>query len=151
MSETNPEVDRLRADVGTWDVTLAIRPEPDADPVTITGVATNRMVGNWLVADISTESGFAGHGVYGWDEASGSYVAAWVDTAAPGMAHGEGTWDDEAATMTYVMGVQVRRDTVVYHETFHREDDDTRDYRNVMTSPDGVEYVAIHATHRRRS
>ncbi len=149
----------LAESVGVWDVTLEIRMGPDVPAQTTTGVATNRMLaGRWLLTDQVTESGFAGHGVYGWDAAADAYVAVWVDNAGGGMARGHGTWDPATRTVTYEMSVEVPDRTVTYREVTQSIDDDTRVYRNLMPLADGSgasgasggELEVIKATYRRR-
>jgi hypothetical protein len=141
----------LAGDVGTFDSLLEITPYPGADPVRTAGVATNRLVGGrWLVSDQSTDSGFEGHGVYGWDPAAGSYVSAWVDAMGGGIARGTGTWDAEAATMTYEVTVEFGGRTVTYQEITERHPDGSRTYRNVTALPDGGTHATIVATYRPR-
>jgi hypothetical protein len=145
-------VARLADDVGTWDTELEITPYPGAPVNRTTGTAVNRLVGGlWLVTDQSTESGFEGHGVYGWDPGAGCYVATWVDVAGAGMARGTGTWDEAERTMTYKLEVGLSSgDAVRYREVTQVVDEGTRIYRNLMPTPDGGEHEVIRATFRRR-
>jgi hypothetical protein len=144
-------VARLADDVGAWDVNLEIRPGPDVEPIVTTGVATNRLVGGrWLVVDISTASGFEGHGVYGWNPTIGSYVGSWVDSMGPSIAEAVGSWDPDSRTMSYEVAVAYQGQTIVYREVTLRPDADTREYQNLMPAPDGTEFPAITATYRRR-
>lgn len=141
----------LAEDVGTWDARLELRFGPDAEPTTTAGVADYRMVGGkWLVGDITTESGFAGHGVWGWSPERDCYVGIWVDVAGAGMSDLTGTWDAANATMTYEARLSFQGITTVYWEITRRVDADTREYRNLMKTPDGKEYEALSATYRRR-
>jgi hypothetical protein len=146
-------VARLAADVGTWDSELTITPAPGAEPNRTTGTAVNRLVGGrWLVSDQVTESGFEGHGVYGWDEAAGGYVATWVDIGGAGMARGTGRWDEAGRTLTFDMEVTPPSgQTVRYREVTTRVDDDTRTYENLMPAHDGGEHAVIRGTYRRRA
>lgn len=141
----------LAADVGTFDTELVIRPYPGADPVRTVGVATNKLVGGrWLVSDQATNSGFEGHGVYGWDPAAGTFVSAWVDAMGGGIARGTGTWDAGAATMTYDVAVDFGSQTVHYREITERHADGSRTYRNVTATPGGGTHEMIRATFRPR-
>jgi hypothetical protein len=150
--DTRTPTSVLKAEVGVWDLVMTLREAPDSEPRTVSGTATSRMLGDqWLITDVTTSSGFAGHGVFGWDRASDAFLATWVDSGGTGIAHGEGVWDDASHTMTYVMGMQQRRDMVVYHRVMRYVDADTLEYRAVVTAPDGTEYDAIQATYRRRS
>ena len=87
--ETMAALAVLAEDVGTWDTELSITPYPGADPQLTRGAAVSRLVGGrWLVTDQRTESGFEGHGVYGWNQDLGAYVSAWVDIMGGGIARG---------------------------------------------------------------
>jgi Protein of unknown function (DUF1579) len=150
---TTAALARLTADVGTWDVELTITPAPGAEANHTLGTAVNRLVGGrWLVSDQVTESGFEGHGVYGWDEGGGGYVATWVDIGGAGMARGTGRWQEADRTTTYDMEVTLPNgQTVRYREVTTRVDDDTRTYENLMPAPDGGEHAVIRGTYRRRA
>lgn len=143
---------RLAADVGTWDSELEVTPAPGAPVNRTTGTVVSRLVGGrWLVTDQVTESGFEGHGVYGWDPGPGEYVAVWVDVGGAGMARGTGRWDERDRTTTYVMEVALPGGrTVRYREVTTLVDDDTRTYVNLMPTPDDGEHEVIRATFRRR-
>lgn len=143
---------RLAGEVGTWDSELEITPAPGAPVNRTTGTVVSRLVGGrWLVTDQATESGFEGHGVYGWDPGSGENVATWVDVGGAGVATGTGTWDEGDRTTTYVMEVALPGGrTVRYREVTTVVDADTRTYVNLMPTPDGGEHPVIRATFRRR-
>jgi hypothetical protein len=140
----------LHKDLGTWDTELTITPYPGATPTVTRGVTTNRLVGGrWMVTDHETESGFAGHGIFGWDPTAGHYVGTWVDSMGPGIARGVGTWDPGAAVMTYAMQVEVAGKEYRYTERMRTVEDGLHEYSNVVPVPDG-EHEVIHATYRRR-
>jgi hypothetical protein len=144
-------IEVLAQDVGEWDTELEISPGPGTEPIRTKGRTVNRIVGGrWLVSDHTTESGFEGHGVYGWDPTAARYVGIWVDTAGAGIARSEGDWDADARTMTLHAAVEHEGRTIRYREITERVDESTRVYRNVMPTPDGGEYVAIKATYHRR-
>jgi Protein of unknown function (DUF1579) len=143
---------RLADDVGTWDTELEITPYPGAPINATTGTAVNRLVGGrWLVTDQATASGFEGHGVYGWDPATGGYVATWVDVGGGGMARGTGTWDAGERATTYNLETTLPDgSTVRYREVTRVVDDDTRTYSNLMPTPEGGEHEVIRGVYRRR-
>jgi hypothetical protein len=141
----------LQNTVGDWDIDLTVTPFPGADVHRTTGTATNRLAaGRWLVSDVTMESGFSGHGVYGWDPGQDAYVAVWVDAASAGIAEATGTWDEASRTMTYDFEVEVQGQTVRYREVRQSLDDGSQLYRNLRTMPDGSEHEVIRATYRRR-
>jgi Protein of unknown function (DUF1579) len=138
-------------DVGEWDVELQVTPYPGADINRTAGVAVNRMVGGrWLVSDLTTDSGFTGHGVYGWDPAQRAYVGIWVDAMSGGIAQGTGGWDEASRTMTYDFEVELQDQMVRYREVTQALEDGTQVYRNLRTMPGGREHEIIRATYRRR-
>jgi Protein of unknown function (DUF1579) len=140
----------LHKDLGTWDTELTITPYPGAAQAVTRGVTTTRLLGGlWLVTDHETESGFVGHGIFGWDPAAGHYVATWVDSMGPGIARGTGTWDADRRVMTYEMQVEVAGKVFRYTERMRTVEDGLHEYSNVVPVPDG-EHEVIHATYRRR-
>ncbi|HKA70008.1 MAG TPA: DUF1579 family protein [Actinomycetes bacterium] len=162
MSETRDEAELaarveaattvLRADVGTWDAELEVTPAPGMAPVRSKGVATTRLVGDrWLVVDIESDGGFAGHGVYGWDAALGEYVSIWVDSMQSSPARGRGRWDPATATMTYEVEAWNAGQVIRYREQTERVSDDTHVYRNLLPTPDGGEFEMIRTVYRRRT
>ena len=141
----------LEMDVGEWDAEVEVRPGPDAAPLRQTGLASNRLVaGKWLVVDYRADSGFEGHGIYGWDEAKGKYTGAWVDSMQTCIARSEGTWDADARTMSYVTEATHRGRIIRYRELRQFLDDGTRLYRNLVPLPDGGEFEMIRTVYRRR-
>lgn len=142
----------LRADVGTWDAELEVTPGPGMAPIRSKGVATTRLVGDrWLVVDIESDGGFAGHGVYGWDAATGEYVSLWVDSMQSSPARGRGRWDPATATMTYEVEAWNAGQIIHYREQTERVSADTHVYRNVLPTPDGGEFEMIRTVYRRRT
>jgi hypothetical protein len=140
-------------DVGTWDAELDIRPGPNAAVAHQKGVATNRLIGGgrWLVVDYRADSGFEGHGIYGWDATTGRYTGVWVDSMQTAIARGEGTWDPEARTMTFDVQVTHGGRTVRYREITEKRTDGTQIYRNLVPTPDGGEFEMIRTVYRRRA
>jgi hypothetical protein len=144
------EVAVLEAFVGTWDGEVTIRPGPTAEPVSMTGVSTSRLVaGKWLIIEYRASSGFEGSGMYGWDPSLGKYVGSWVDTALSSIARSEGTWDAAARTLDLVTQAAHEGRTIRYREQRQIIDDRTQLYRSLIPSPQG-EFEMIHALYRRR-
>lgn len=138
-------------DVGTFDVSLEVRPGP-GEPQLSKGVATGRLIsgGTWLVVDFKNETtGFEGHGVYGWDAAKGCYVGNWVDDMRPFMAIAEGTWDPATRTMTWLTDCPSPHGPMRLRETMQSVDDSTQIMRVFIPSPSG-DFEMITATYRRR-
>ncbi len=138
-------------DLGTWDAELEIWPTPGAPGMKQKGTAENRMVGGrWMVMDFRAESGFEGHGVYGYDAALGRYVSVWVDGAGGGMARGLGTWDAAARKMTFESEAAHGGKAVRYREITETIEDGLQIYHHFVPTPDG-EHEMIRTTYRRRA
>jgi len=139
-------------DVGVWDVEMQIRPAPGVPPVRLAGVSMNRRIGGgrWLVVDHRAESGFEGHGIYGWDPSTGKYTGAWVDSTQTSITRSEGTWDAAARTMTFLTTGTHGDKQIGYREITESMADGTRVYRNMIPTPDGGEFEMIRAVYRRK-
>lgn len=138
-------------DIGTWDIELTVTPAPGAPSVVQRATTENRMLGGrWLIVDYRAESGFEGHGVYGWDDAKRSYIGTWVDSMQGGVARSTGTWDAKSRTMSFVtQGAQQGRN-FRYREVSQLLEDGMQLYTNLVPTPEGGEFEMIRATHRRR-
>lgn len=140
----------LDKDVGAWDAELEIWPGPGAPGQRQRGRADNRRVGGWLIVDFRADSGFEGHGVYGWDAEAGRYTGVWVDGLGGGMARATGTWDAATRTMTYTAEASVGGQRRRYREQTTTIDADTLAYRHLVPMPDGSEHTLMTITYRRR-
>lgn len=98
----------LKRDVGLWDAEVTIWPQgPQAEPVSSTGVETNRLMGDglWLISNFKGEAGgqkFEGHGQFGYDPIRRKYVGTWVDSMSPFLNTMEGTYDPSSQTLTMI-------------------------------------------------
>lgn len=154
LSQTIAEATEVfQKDVGDWEVTMEIRPAPGAPPIVIRGTSANRRIGGgrWLVIDHKAESGFEGHGIYGWDASTGKYTGAWVDSTQTCITRSEGTWDAAARTMTFVTTGTHGEKPIRYREITESKEDGTRVYRNLVPMPNGEEFEMIRAVYRRKS
>lgn len=149
IAEKNEVFER---DVGTWHGESLVRPTPGATPIHMKGVYRNRRIagGRWLVVDYQSDSGFEGHGVYGWNPGRGMYVGIWVDSTESVLARSEGVWDGTTRTMTYVTEAEREGGTFRYRETMQEQEDGSLLYRNLMPAPDGGEFEMIRIVCRRR-
>ena len=141
----------LESDVGTWDAEVIVRPGPGAPEQRSKGVSVQRLVGGrWLVADFKNETGFEGHGIFGWDDARKGFVGTWVDGMRNFLAVMEGAYDADARTMTYRANARLPDGrTLAWREVTERPDDDTRIFRQFWALPGG-EHEMMTVTYRRR-
>ena len=80
--------DALKNDVGTWDATLKIWPQPNAKPLESKAVEKNELLpgGQWLVSRFEGNFGgmkFVGVGTWGYDPVEKKYVGTWIDNMTP--------------------------------------------------------------------
>ncbi len=137
-------------DVGTWDADVEVHPAPGAPSVRLKGVSTNRLVGRFLVVDYSADSGFEGHGFYGWDPAKQRYTGAWIDSMQECIGRSEGSWDAATRTMTFETEATHDGRAIRYREITQTRADGTQLYRNIVKLPDGSDFEMIRTVYRRR-
>jgi hypothetical protein len=140
-------------DVGLWDAEVEIHPGPGAPSLKMKAVSENRRIagGRWLIVDYKADTGFEGHGVYGWDDARGIYVGTWVDSMQTAIARSEGSWDPATRTMSFVTEISHQGRVLRYREVTQTIEDGVQVYRNLVPATDGGEFEMIRATYRRRT
>jgi hypothetical protein len=147
-----PELSILARDAGVWDAEITIHPGPNAPPVPSRGVSTNRLAcgGRWLIADFKNETGFEGHGVYGYDPAKRAYVSTWVDNMRSFLVVATGHYDPDRRVMTSTSeGNLPDGRTLRWREETEVVDDDTRVFRQFFPGPDG-EFQTMTVKYTRR-
>lgn len=138
-------------DVGVWDIELTVTAAPGAASVLQRSTAENRIVGErWLISDHRGESGFAGHGIYGWDDEKRVYTGIWIDSVQSSMARSLGTWNALERTMTVVTEFSHQGKILRYREITQTVEDGLLLYRNLVPTPDGGEFEMIRGNYRRR-
>jgi hypothetical protein len=151
-----PEPDHKSAvfekDVGTWDAEVEVRPGPGAEPQRSRGITTNKLVaGAWLVSDYQAESGFAGHGIYGFDQTKNKYVGTWVDSMRRFLVIAEGEWNESEKKMTYRGEAQMPDGRKLkWREETTTIDPDTQIFRSFMPLLDGSDFEMMTVKYRRR-
>ena len=140
-------------DEGVWDAETEVRPGPGAAPVRSKGVFTNKRIGGgrWLVVDYRADSGFEGHGVYGWDASMEKYTGVWVDSMQTAISRAEGSWDPATKTMSYDVEVTHGGQKIRYRELTQTQPDGSQVYRNLVPMPEGGEFEMIRTTYRKRT
>ena len=135
----------LKKDIGTWDATIKMTME--GQEMEMTGVETNRMIGNNFV--VSTFKGdfggmpFEGHGTTGYDESKGKYVGTWVDNMTPAMSIMEGKMEEKTGNMVFMVDgydAQTQQKTKAKHIVEYK-DDGSRVMTMMMKMPDSDEWV----------
>src|SRR5262245_54003481 len=95
---------QMKRDVGAWDVVIRMFGDPSRPPAVSKGTESKFMLGDtWLISHFKGEimgTTFEGLRQTGFDPEKKEFVASWVDSTSRYPTHMEGTWDDEAQTMT---------------------------------------------------
>ncbi len=140
-------------DEGIWDAETEVRSGPGTPPLRSKGIFTNKRIGGgrWLIVDYKADSGFEGHGIYGWDAATEKYTGVWVDSMQVAISRAEGTWDAGTKTMTYHVEVTQGGQKIRYREQTQTLPDGSQVYRNFVPTPDGRDFEMIRSTYRRRN
>jgi hypothetical protein len=121
--------------------------------MTSKGVSKSHLAygGLWLITDFENETGFGGHGVYGFDVGKQKYTGVWVDPMRTSLTVMEGTYDAAMRTMT-MKGETKKPDgsALAWREVTETVDPDTQIFRSFMAGPNGAEFEMMTVTYRRR-
>ncbi len=105
MAKPGPEMARMKAMVGTWDVEEVIEASPMGPAGKGRGIGrvTLGPGGLSLMIDYQSKAGhmkgFHGNGVLAWDEPSQSYRQVWVDNMMAMLQVGKGRWEGDTFIM----------------------------------------------------
>ncbi len=147
----NDAIKLFEKDLGTWEGEIEVRPYPGAQPQTSRGVMTNRVLGGrWLISELKNESGFEGHGIYGWDDAKQRYVGTWVDGMRGQLVLAEGTYDEASHTMTYRFELTHQGKTFTARDVTQLLDAYSLVFRSFIEMGDAPPHEVVTATYRRR-
>lgn len=153
QDNAEPGLDLLQADVGEWSADITVFPGPGAPPQASKGTLVGRLIsgGRWLVTDfVNHTTGFEGHGVYGYNAPSRKYIGTWVDDMRTNLHVGEGAWDAETSTMTYVWhATGSDGQTRTWRETKQTLSPAEQVFRVLMPMADGSEFEVMRAVYRR--
>lgn len=102
-----PQHERLARMAGDWEADMKIWMEPGAEPMTSTFTASRRMIfdGRFLEEDVVGEfmgQPFLGRSVIGYNNVTGKWWSTWLDNTTTGLMVGEGDWDEESDTSTFL-------------------------------------------------
>lgn len=145
----------FQKDVGTWDADVTVTPQPGAAPQASKGVLHARLIagGRWLVTDFRNDTtGFEGHGLYGYDAATGRYSGTWVDDTRSGLLVAEGEWNPEARTMTFEWSATFPDGrSMRWIDVTETVRDGEQIFRTLIPMPDGTRFEMMRAHYRRRT
>ncbi len=155
MSEgtLGPEFELLKKDVGEWNAAITVTPQPGAPPQHSTGRLVGRLIsgGRWLITDFKNHTtGFEGHGIYGYHAAGKRYVGTWVDDMRSNIYVGDGEWEPETRTMTYLWRAAMPGGhTMSWRETSRMISEREQIFRVLFPLPDGGEFEVMRAEYVR--
>lgn len=130
LGQPGEEHERLAVMVGSWNTEMKMFLPEFEEPLVSEGSAEFELIldGRFLVQDFEGDIGgtpFSGHGMSGYDRIQEKYIGTWMDSFNTGMMTLEGTYDEEADTMTEV-GTTVSptgEDTMKYVTEYHSDDE----------------------------
>jgi hypothetical protein len=156
-----PEHERLSRLAGRWELETRIWPEPGAQPMTVPGSASNRMIlgGRFLVSETTTSSGpMQGESltIFGFDRRNGWYTSAGYDTFGTYHVAAQGGWDADRGAI--VMHGEDRvvggNHTQTWDFVLRPVDDDTYVFEIIFTDPwhtrGGPPFKMVETTYRRQ-
>jgi len=132
---------RLAEGVGEWSYVCRWWMNPQAPPSTSTGTCVSRTVmgGRYFISESKgkmafpgpdgkmMEMDYQGTSTEGYDNAKKKYVASWIDNLGTGIMSLEGTYDEQAKTLTYlaeyemIPGVKTKmREVIITKDKDHR-------------------------------
>lgn len=153
-SSHGPGAALFAKDVGTWDAEVIVVPQPGAEPQLSKGVLVARVIcgGKWLVTDFkNTTTGFEGHGIYGYNGATGRYTGTWVDDMRSSLVVAEGTWDEASKTMTFAWTTSFPDGRKMsWTETTELVKDGEQIFKTLLPMPNGAPFEMMRAVYRRR-
>jgi hypothetical protein len=141
------EHELLKQFEGEWDCTAKFTMAPGQEPMVSKSKESGRIIagGLFLVFDVDGEmmgSKFAAHSTLGYDTQKKKYTGCWMDSMATGIYLLEGTYDDNAKTLTEVMeGTDPATGKSLKMKMVHElKDKDNRVLKLFMNGPDGKEF-----------
>lgn len=154
MPEPTAEHKLLLERVGTWDATMKMWVAPDAPPMEMTGVETNRALGPFhLVSDFKSKfmgEDFEGHGVVSFDPAKQKFINVWTDSSEPSPSIMEGTYDTKTRALTFVGENMMMGQRMKMREVETRKDADHATFEMFVTGADGKEMKMMHMEYTRK-
>lgn len=157
-SEPTEQHKKLKALVGTWDVTTKNWMGPNEKALESKGTAERKMIlGDRFVSEEykGTMMGkpFAGQGLTGYDNAKQKLVGTWVDSVSTQVMHSEGSFDAGGKELT--MSGTTFCPMTQKDKPFRMVTAIESDKKVVMTSydvgPDGKEFKSMELTYTRKN
>jgi hypothetical protein len=151
-----PEHEILKKLEGTWNVNSKFRMAPDQAEQESKGTMTWKMEcgGLWLVGNLDSEmlgQKFQGKSLDTYDTNKKKYTSIWVDSMATMPMIGEGTFDKEKKTMTFVYDYPGPDGKMAKHTMKSTlKDDDTLEATMSVPGKDGKDFTMMTITYKRK-
>jgi len=146
----------LASTAGDYDLSIRSWDAPGSEPSEESGTATRSMAlgGRVLVEQVSASAygqPFQGHGMTGYDNASGKWWSTWNDSMSTGIMVSEGDCDDEGACTfqgSWTDPVSKQRVTARFQTRWTSPT--TEQFEMYGPGPDGAEYKMMEMTYTKR-
>ncbi len=107
LATPGPHHEMMAKSVGKWMTESTFWMTPDAEPMVSKGTASQELAlgGRYLMETYSgTMMGmpFEGHGMWGYDNASGKHMGIWTDNMSTTMMYSEGGCEDHCNKITLI-------------------------------------------------
>lgn len=146
----------LAAMAGNYDLKFRMWHGPGGEPSLESGTATRKMVlgDRVLVEDVSSTmmgQPYTGHGMHGFDNASGRYWATWNDSMTTGLMVSDGSCDaDRSCTFTGSWVDPVTKKTVTSRMTSRWTSANVEVFEMHGPGPDGKEMKMMEITYTKK-
>lgn len=107
MAAPGPHHENMAKSAGKWTTESTFWMTPDAEPMVSTGTASQEMAlgGRYMMeaySGVMMGMPFEGHGMWGFDNASGKHVGIWTDNMSTTMMYSEGECEDHCNKITLI-------------------------------------------------
>ena len=147
----------IAKDNGVWTAEMTYWETPDAQPMKMTGTATNKMLWDrYQVSSFKCEMApgmvFEGLSTLAYDNAKKAYVNTWIDNMATGLMVMEGKYDEATKTINLTgKGTDYRNGKdIQMRQTYKMVDDNTQLMEMYATFAGGKEYKNMEITYKRK-
>jgi hypothetical protein len=141
---------------GNYDLKIRSWHTPGGEPTSDTGTATRKMIlGNRVMVEEVTAQmmgeAFGGHGLHGYENATGKYWSTWNDSMSTGVMVSEGSCDAKmTCTYTGSWVDPMTKKTATSRMTTRWTDERTELFEMHGPGPDGKEMKMMEITYTRK-
>lgn len=142
--------------VGDYDLKIKAWHKPGTEPTQDTGTATRKLIlgGRVLVEDVDATmmgEAFSGHGMQGYENATGRYWSTWNDSMSTGIMVSDGTCDAKGACAFSGSWIDpVTKKKATSRLTTHWVDAKTELFEMYGPGPDGKEMKMMEMTYSKK-